>query len=99
MARFKRLTAAEARTLTRDQLLDRILAEQEYWHRKGSLTPEDGAALREFRRILHASLDPGAGIRDTLDYVNGVPGAGRYFDQRPDIPDAPPNGDQGVDDD
>jgi hypothetical protein len=89
VARFKRLTAAEARTLTRDQLLDRILAEQAYWKRKHArgMTTEDEAAEKEFHRIMYASISPDQGITDLLDHLKGVPGAGSYFDQKPDVPD------------
>jgi hypothetical protein len=34
MARFKRLSDAEARTMTRAALLDRVEAEEAYWERK-----------------------------------------------------------------
>lgn len=50
MSRFKRLTDAEARTLTRRELLDRIEAEQQYWFRKKTRTAEEDAAFREFTR-------------------------------------------------
>lgn len=89
MARFKRLTAAEARTLTRSQILDRIEAEQKYWERKHTrgMSAEDRAAEDEFHRIMHASINPAAAVGDVTDYMRGVPGAGRYFDQKPDVPD------------
>lgn len=89
MPRFKRLTAAEARELPRSALLDRIQAEQTYWERKYSrgMTDEDRVAEREFHRILYASLDPGAGVADARAYLEGVPGAGSYFDEKPDVPD------------
>lgn len=95
MARFKRLTAAEASTLTRSQLLDRIEAEQTYWYRKRNPTPEEEAGEREFHRIMHAALNPADGIGDSLRYLQGVPGAGRYFDECPDISDAPARGQAG----
>jgi hypothetical protein len=90
VAQFKPLTVAEANTLTRGQLLDRIEVEQEYWHRKAwhRMSEADQAAEQEFGRIMHAALDPGAGLSDLLDYLNGKPGAGRYFDERPNIPAA-----------
>lgn len=91
VARFKRLTAAEARTLTRSQLLDRIEVEQAYWHRKDwhRMSPTEQAAEHEFSRILHAAINPLTLIQDVTAYVQGTPGAGQYMDQRPDIPDAP----------
>lgn len=61
MARFRRLTDTEARQLSRSELLDRIEAEQEYWHRKRhSMTDADRAAEREFRRIWYALAGPDA---------------------------------------
>lgn len=88
MARFKRLTAAEARTLTRSELLDRIEAEQRYWERKKQRTPEDVAAEREFSRILYASLNPGDGLADALAHLAGERTGPSYWDQKPDVPDA-----------
>ncbi|MGH3225936.1 MAG: hypothetical protein ACRDPY_45855 [Streptosporangiaceae bacterium] len=85
MSRFKRLTDAEARTLTRRELLDRIEAEQAYWLRKKTMTPEDDAAFREFTRIMHAYLSPASiaeAIQDTIDYIEGR-SPGSYWDTRP----------------
>lgn len=85
MARFKRLTDAEARTLTRRELLDRIDAEQAYWFRKKTRTAEDDAAFREFTRIMHAYLPPAVvaeAIQGTIDYIEGR-SPGRYWDTRP----------------
>ena len=74
MARFKRLTDAEARTLTRAELLDRLEAEQAYWFRKKIRTDEDQAASREFSRILLAHVDPAAAIQAARD-VRAAAGA------------------------
>lgn len=41
MSRFKRLTDAEARILTRRELLGKIETEQAYWFRKKARTAED----------------------------------------------------------
>jgi hypothetical protein len=46
VSRFKRLTDAEARTLTRAELLDRVEAEQAYWSHKRTMTDADSAAER-----------------------------------------------------
>ena len=95
MSRFKRLTDAEARTLTRRELLDRIEAEQAYWFRKKkAMTPEDDAAFREFTRIMHAYLSPASiaeAIQDTIDYIEGR-SPGSYWDTRPgeETPKLPP---------
>lgn len=89
MARFKRLTAAEANTLTRAEILDRLEAEQAYWFR-GNRCRHEPDAYREFCRIMHAAINLGEMLNDTLTWLNnGASGAGRYLDQRPDIPDAP----------
>jgi hypothetical protein len=85
VSRFKRLTDAEARTLTRRQLLDRIEAEQAYWLRKKARTDGEDAAFREFTRILYAYLPPASiaeAMQDTIDYIEGR-GPGRYWDTRP----------------
>jgi hypothetical protein len=82
MARFKRLTDAEARTLTRRELLDRVEAEQAYWSRKRTFTAEDRAAEREFSRILFTYLNPAEGIQATIDYIEGRRGHD-YWDTRP----------------
>ena len=94
MSRFRRLTDAEARTLTRRELLDRIEAEQAYWFRKKARTPGDDAAFREFTRIMYACLSPASiaeAMQDTIDYIEGR-GPGRYWDTRgyADIPLAVP---------
>jgi hypothetical protein len=95
MSRFKRLSDAEARTLTRRELLDRIEAEQAYWFRKKkSMTPEDDAAFREFTRIMYAYLSPASiaeAMQDTIDHIEGR-SPGRYWDTRPgeEVPKLPP---------
>jgi hypothetical protein len=50
MSRFKRLTDAEARTLTRRELLDRIEAEQKYWFRKKTRQPASKLPTAACRR-------------------------------------------------
>ena len=87
MARFKRLTDAEARSLTRGELLDRIEAEQAYWFRKRARAAEDDAAFREFTRIMYAYLDPAAAMQDTIDHIEGR-SAGGYWKTRPGEDDA-----------
>lgn len=71
MSRFKRLTDAEARTLTRGELLDRVEAEQAYWSRKRTMSGEDRDAEREFSRILFTYLKPAEAIQATIDYIEG----------------------------
>jgi hypothetical protein len=79
--RFKRLTDAEARTLTRAELLDRVEAEQKYWERKRGLSDEDRAAEREFSRIMHAYLSPHDAIQAAMDTVQGR--RSDYWERRP----------------
>ena len=81
MARFKRLTDAEARQLTRAELLDRVEAEQRYWQRKSTRTDADVAAWREFSRILQTYIDPGAGLQAAMDTLNGK--RSDYWETRP----------------
>ena len=79
MSRFKRLTDAEGRTLTRRELLDRIEAEQAYWFRKKTRTAEDEEAFCEFTRIMYAYLSPASiaeAMQDTIDHIEGVAEAG-----------------------
>ena len=71
MARFKRLTDAEARSLTRAELLDRVEAEQAYWFRKNNMSDADQDAEREFRRIWHACLSLADAIQAAMDTVQG----------------------------
>jgi hypothetical protein len=71
MARFKRLTDEEARTLTRGELLDRVEAEQKYWERKRARSDADRAAEREFSRILFTYVNPSEAIQATIDYIEG----------------------------
>ena len=81
MARFKRLTDAEARSLTRAELLDRVEAEQAYWFRN-SMSDADQDAEREFRRIMHAYLNPADAIQAAMDVLQGR--GSDYWESRPE---------------
>jgi len=81
VARFKRLTDAEARALTRAQLLDRVEDEQKYWERKHTMTDEDRTAEREFSRIMHAYLSPHDALQAAMDTVQGR--GSDYWETRP----------------
>lgn len=87
MSRFKRLTDAEARTLTRAELLDRVEAERAYWSRKRAMAPEDREAEREFSRIMHAYLSPHDAIQAAIDTVEGR--GSSYWESRPGDAPAP----------
>jgi hypothetical protein len=88
---FKRLTDAEAQTLTRAQLLDRVEAEQKYWERKRTRTDADMEAEREFSRIMHAYLSPQAAIQAVRDTLEGR--RTDYWEARPGDEPPPPRGD------
>ena len=85
MTAFRHLTEAEARTLTRAELLDRIEAEQAHWARKQTLTPADREAERELGRILHAFLSPHDAIQAAMDAIHGC--KSDYWESRPDGPE------------
>jgi hypothetical protein len=68
MARFERLTIEEARTLSREELLPRVEAEQQYWYRRMNrmeIRVGDDEAFKTFTRIMHVLIDPGHSIPDT----------------------------------
>ncbi len=81
MAGFKRLTDAEAQTLTRAELLDRVEDEQKYRERKHTMTDADRAAEREFSRIMHAYLSPHDALQAAMDTVQGR--GSDYWETRP----------------
>ncbi|GAA1300977.1 hypothetical protein Psi02_28010 [Planotetraspora silvatica] len=61
MAAFKPLTVEEARTLSRDQLLPRVEAEQRHWTRlisRGQIRVGEDDAYKTFARIMHVVIDP-----------------------------------------
>lgn len=67
MARFQRLTREDLNTHTRDELLPRLEAEQEYWARKEKrgLSPADQQARKEFSDLLYAVINP-AGLAGSM---------------------------------
>jgi hypothetical protein len=81
VSRFKRLTDAEARQLTRAEILARVEAEQQYWFR-GRRIAADPDGYREFSRIMHTYLNPGAMMQDLIDLLEGR-GSGGYMSRRP----------------
>lgn len=68
MATFIRLTDDEARGLTRRELIDRVEAEQRYWH-TANRDRKDRAGYQEFTRIMHAHLDVAAQLRAAADHI------------------------------
>jgi hypothetical protein len=80
MQRFDRLTVEEARTLSRDELLPRIEEEQKYWYHRihhCQMKPDDDAAFRTFNQIMHAAINPGRSLSETL----------AVFEEEPPDPD------------
>jgi hypothetical protein len=67
MVRFQRLTRDDLNNLTREELLPRLDAEQQYWARKEKrgLSPADQQARKEFTDLLHAVINP-AGLTDAM---------------------------------
>lgn len=76
MARFARLTRADLDTLTRQELLDRLEAEQNYWARKEKrgLSTSDQQARREFTDLVFAVLNTDGvanSIREDAAWLKG----------------------------
>ena len=67
MARFKRLTWDDLNNLTRNELVPRLEAEQEYWARKerGAMSAEDRQARKEFTDMVFTVLNPD-GLADSM---------------------------------
>ena len=82
MTRLKRLTDAEARSITRNELLTRVEAEQAYWSRKHTMTDADREAERELRRIMYAYLNPADALTALRDVLEGRPN--NYWEARPE---------------
>lgn len=89
MARFERLTRADLDVHTRQELLDRLEAEQEYWARKAKrgMTDADQEARREFSRIIAAVLDPEGLANSMAEDAAHLRGerrtASSFWDQKP----------------
>lgn len=71
MKRPKHLTEAEARTLTRRQILDRVEAEQAYWLGLRRMPEEGHTACRELMQIMHRYVDLPGALGATIDLVEG----------------------------
>jgi hypothetical protein len=67
MARFQRLTRHDLTRFTRDELLPRVEAEQEYWARKEKrgLSAADQQARQEFSELVYAVINP-ADLADSM---------------------------------
>jgi hypothetical protein len=91
MKRPGHLTDAEARTLTRGEILERVAAELGYWHANPPKTGAARAAYRECAAIMHAYIDPGKAMQAALDALEGRGRLG-YWEQRPrdEAPEPPP---------
>uniref|UniRef100_UPI003F4971C6 hypothetical protein n=1 Tax=Actinokineospora sp. CA-119265 TaxID=3239890 RepID=UPI003F4971C6 len=89
MAQFKRLTQDDLATHTREQLLSRLEAEQQYWARKErrGLSPADEQARREFSDLVFAVINPdglASSMRETTAWLKGERTTDTsYWDQTP----------------
>jgi hypothetical protein len=90
---FAYLTDAEARTLTRHELLDRISDQQAYYEAKRRKTAADEQAMDELGRIIRRYLNINAAFDAASATLDGYTGTS-YWDTRPDdqpassVPDA-----------
>ena len=89
MARFKRLTRDDLNNLTRNELLPRLEAEQEYWARKErrGLSAADQQARKEFTDIVFTVLNPD-GLADLVAeeaaWLKGErPTSSSYWERKP----------------
>ncbi len=82
MKRPVHLTEAEARTLTRREILDRVESEQAYLLGKRKMNEADHAACREIMQIMYRYVNVSEALQATIDLVEGrgVPG---YWEARP----------------
>jgi len=91
MARFRRLTQGDLTTLTREQLLPRLEAEQEYWARKErcGLSAADQQARAEFSDLVFAVLNPAEladCMAETSAWLAGTrPTDSTYWDEKPGV--------------
>ncbi|SEP53609.1 hypothetical protein [Amycolatopsis saalfeldensis] len=89
MARFQRLTRDDLTTHTRDELLPRLEAEQEYWARKEKrgLSPADQQARKEFSNMLFIVLNPAEladSMAETTAWLRGERSTdSAYFTEKP----------------
>lgn len=81
MTAFRYLTDAEARTLTRSELLERIEAQQTYYDSKRRKTAADEAAMDELSRILHQYINIGAAFDSAFAALDGRKAG--YWETRP----------------
>ncbi len=84
MARFTRLTWADLNTHTRDELLARLEAEQQYWARreKRGLSEADQQARKQFTAIVFAVLNPdwlASSLAETAAWLKGEQPADSSF--------------------
>jgi hypothetical protein len=84
--RMKRLTVAEARTLTRSEILARVEAEQPMWHQRidrGRASLDD-LGYRELMHVMHSAIDLGLMLAAAKDTLLGT--RNTYMSEIPDIP-------------
>lgn len=71
MKRPEHLTEAEARTLTRGEILDRVEAEQAYWLGLRRMPEEGHAACRELMQIMHRYVNLSESLNAAIDLAEG----------------------------
>ncbi|MFI5614970.1 hypothetical protein [Amycolatopsis sp. NPDC051903] len=90
MARFQRLTRDDLTKFTRDELLPRLEAEQQYWARKEKrgLSAVDRQARKEFSDLVHAVINPSEladSMAETTAWLKGERTSdSTYFKEKPD---------------
>jgi len=82
VAAFAYLTDAQARTLARHELLERIADQQAYYENKRRKSSADEAAMDELSQIIHRCLNIDAAFDAAFATVDGYTGTS-YWDTRP----------------
>lgn len=91
MARFQRLTRDDLSKLTRNELVDRLEVEQQYWARKEKrgLNEADTQARRLFSDLVFAVLDPDGfaqSMRETTEWLKGErPNDSTFWTEKPGL--------------
>jgi hypothetical protein len=75
------LTEAEALTMTRTEIVDRVHDAMASWRAQPPRDDAERAAYDEMMRVFHASVDLHIGLSATADLLAGRPND--YWDQRP----------------
>lgn len=82
MKRPVHLTEAEAASLTRREILDRVESEQAFLLGRRRMTEADHADCRELMQIMYRYVNVEESLQAAIDLVEGRRGAG-YWEARP----------------